>query len=75
MLAKLGYNVFALDIYGKGIRPKDAKEAGALAGKYKGDRELLRQRAKAVWRAAEAGVDGHQTRGGHRLLLWRHHGH
>ena len=22
MLAKLGYNVFALDIYGKGIRPK-----------------------------------------------------
>ncbi|MDB6109842.1 MAG: dienelactone hydrolase-like enzyme [Pedosphaera sp.] len=47
MLAKLGYNVFALDIYGKGIRPKDAQEAGALAGKYKGDRELLRRRANA----------------------------
>jgi dienelactone hydrolase len=47
MLAKLGYNVFALDIYGKGIRPQDAKEAGALAGKYKGDRNLLRQRANA----------------------------
>jgi dienelactone hydrolase len=47
MLAKLGYNVFALDIYGKGIRPTDAKEAGALAGKYKSDRALLRQRAKA----------------------------
>src|SRR4051812_34703290 len=47
MLAKLGYNVFALDIYGKGIRPQDAKEAGALAGKYKGNRELLRRRANA----------------------------
>ncbi len=47
MLAQLGYNVFALDIYGKGIRPQDTKEAGALAGKYKGDRELLRRRANA----------------------------
>src|SRR6476659_5950954 len=33
MLAKLGYNVFAVDIYGKGIRPKSPQEAGALAGK------------------------------------------
>src|SRR5260221_10285886 len=47
MLAKLGYNVFALDIYGKGVRPQDTGEAGQLAGKYKGDRELLRRRAKA----------------------------
>ncbi len=47
MLAKLGYNVFALDIYGKGIRPQDPKDAGALAGKYKADRELLRRRANA----------------------------
>ena len=47
MLAKLGYNVFAADIYGKGIRPKDPKEAAAQAGKYKGDRELLRARVKA----------------------------
>src|SRR5215469_3037206 len=43
MLAKLGYNVFAVDIYGKGIRPQDPKSAGALAGKYKSDRDLLRQ--------------------------------
>ena len=28
MLAKLGYNVFALDIYGKGIRPKSPQEYG-----------------------------------------------
>jgi dienelactone hydrolase len=47
MLAKLGYNVFALDIYGLGIRPNSPQEAGALAGKYKTDRVLLRERARA----------------------------
>jgi dienelactone hydrolase len=47
MLAKLGYNVFAVDIYGKGIRPQDPKSAGALAGKYKSDRDLLRGRVNA----------------------------
>ncbi|MEI6781577.1 MAG: dienelactone hydrolase family protein [Verrucomicrobiota bacterium] len=47
MLAKLGYNVLALDIYGKGIRPKSSQEAGAQAGKYKNNRELLRARAQA----------------------------
>ena len=48
MLAKLGYVAFAADIYGKGVRPKDSKEAGGLAGKYKGDRVLLRARANAA---------------------------
>jgi dienelactone hydrolase len=47
MLAKLGYNVFALDIYGKGIRPQSSQEAGAQAGKYKSNRELMRARAQA----------------------------
>ena len=47
MLAKLGYNVFALDIYGKGIRPKSPQGAGAQAGKYKNNRALLRARAQA----------------------------
>jgi dienelactone hydrolase len=47
MLAKLGYNVFAVDIYGKGVRPKSPQEAGAQAGKYKNDRVLLRKRVKA----------------------------
>ena len=47
MLAKLGYNVFAVDIYGKGVRPKDPKEAGAQAGKFKNDRQLLRSRVQA----------------------------
>jgi len=45
-LAELGYNVFALDIYGKGIRPQPP-EAGTEAGKYKGDRELFRARLMA----------------------------
>jgi dienelactone hydrolase len=47
MLAKLGYNVLACDIYGKGVRPQDPKEAGALSGKYKADRQLLRRRVNA----------------------------
>ncbi len=47
MLAKLGYNVFALDIYGKGIRPAAPADAGKEAGKYKGNRPLLRERALA----------------------------
>ena len=47
MLAQLGYNVFAVDIYGKGVRPATPKDAGALAGKYKTDRALLRSRALA----------------------------
>src|SRR5688500_19913336 len=49
MLAKLGYNVFAADIYGKGVRPKETKEAGAQAGKFKNDRELLRKRVNAAF--------------------------
>jgi dienelactone hydrolase len=47
MLAKMGYVVFAADIYGKGIRPSNTKEAGEQAGKYKADRALLRERVKA----------------------------
>lgn len=48
-LAGLGYVAFAADIYGKGIRAKDYKEAGQLAGKYKGDLPLLRSRARAAF--------------------------
>jgi dienelactone hydrolase len=47
MLAQMGYVAFCADIYGKGNQPGSPKEAGALAGKYKGDRQLLRQRANA----------------------------
>ena len=47
MLASLGYVVLAVDIYGKGVRPTDPKDAAALAGKFKGDRALLRARVNA----------------------------
>lgn len=46
MLAELGYNVFAADVYGAGIRPQPP-EAGEFAGKYKADRELYRARMLA----------------------------
>src|SRR5438876_10564649 len=47
MLARLGYNVFCADIYGKGIRPDNPKDASAEAGKYKSNRPLLRARVNA----------------------------
>jgi len=46
MLASLGYKAFALDIYGKGIRPKPP-ESATFASKYKSDRALYRQRLAA----------------------------
>lgn len=46
-LAELGYVAFALDIYGKGVRPASSNEAGKQAGRYKNDRELYRRRLNA----------------------------
>lgn len=46
-LASLGYIAFAPDIYGKGIHPTDPKEAARIAGIYKQDRILMRQRVNA----------------------------
>ncbi|HEY3931923.1 MAG TPA: dienelactone hydrolase family protein, partial [Verrucomicrobiae bacterium] len=47
MLAQLGYVAFCADIYGKDARPKNVQEAGAEAGKFKSDRQLLRARVNA----------------------------
>lgn len=44
MLAKLGYFAFAVDIYGKGIRPDNPQDAGKIAALYKTDRKLMRSR-------------------------------
>lgn len=49
MLAEKGYVAFAVDIYGKGIRPTTAEEAGKLAGQYKNDRKLFRARGMAAF--------------------------
>jgi len=46
MLAELGYNVLAADVYGVGVRPQPP-EAGEVAGKYKSDRNLYRSRMLA----------------------------
>jgi dienelactone hydrolase len=43
-LAELGYVAFAVDIYGKGIRPGNPQDAAKQAGVYKTDRKLYRQR-------------------------------
>ncbi len=62
-VAKLGVAVFAVDIYGKGVRAKEAKAAMALAGKYKSDRKLFRerlQRGLEVLRE-QKGVDGSEV--------------
>ena len=62
MLAQLGYVAFAADIYGKGIRPQTFEGAGAMAGKFKADRALLRARVSAgldVLRS-QANVDASQ---------------
>jgi dienelactone hydrolase len=46
-LAALGYVAFAADIYGKGIRPTNPKDAAVQAKIYRDDRRLMRDRAKA----------------------------
>lgn len=46
-LADKGAVALAVDIYGKGVRPKNGDEAGKTAGIYKKDRALLRERIKA----------------------------
>lgn len=46
-LAKLGYVAFAADIYGKGIRPNNPKDAATQAGIYRSNRQLMRERAQA----------------------------
>ena len=45
-LAKLGYVAFALDMYGKGKIAADPKEAGDLAGQFRG-KPLMAERAQA----------------------------
>ncbi len=48
MLVTRGYVVLCADVYGKGVRADNPKDASALAGKYKGDRPLLRARINAA---------------------------
>ncbi len=54
MLAALGYVAFAADIYGRGVRPKGAGEAGKMATMYKSDVKLLRARVTAAYNVLKA---------------------
>ncbi len=58
-LADLGYNAFAVDIYGKGVRPANTDEAGKTAGIYKNDPALARRRVTAAldFARTQTGVD------------------
>lgn len=47
MIAKLGYVVFALDMFGKGILPATVPEMASLIDIYNKDRPLMRTRAQA----------------------------
>jgi dienelactone hydrolase len=47
-LAALGYVALCADVYGAGHVAADVREAGALAGRFKGDRALFRSRLKAA---------------------------
>ena len=42
MLAKMGYAVFAVDLFGKGVRPTVLEEKQKLTGALYGDRERMR---------------------------------
>ncbi len=46
-MARLGYIAFAIDMYGKGVRPKNSEEAAAQATIYRKDRQLMRARANS----------------------------
>jgi dienelactone hydrolase len=47
MIARLGYVVFAADIFGKDIVPKEVPEMTRLTNIYNNDRQLMRTRARA----------------------------
>src|SRR5216683_202287 len=47
MIARMGYVVFAEDIFGKGILPKEVPEMTAQTTIYNSDRPLMRKRATA----------------------------
>jgi len=48
-LAAEGNIAFAVDVYGKGIRPKDNDEAAKISSKYFNDRGLLRRRMRSAY--------------------------
>ncbi|MGE4317730.1 MAG: dienelactone hydrolase family protein [Deferribacterales bacterium] len=54
MLNKLGYSVFAVDMYGKGVRPSETAEKKRLTGELYADREKMRKLLFAGYDKAKA---------------------
>lgn len=61
-LAAKGYVVLVADVYGRGVRPADAKAASGEAGKLYGNRALLRARLQAALDQLSARKDVDATR-------------
>ena len=58
MLSEMGYNTFAVDLYGKGNRPTDTNAKKAEVGKLYKDREKMRSLILAgLDKAREMGID------------------
>lgn len=58
MLAKQGYDAFAIDLFGKGNRPETVPKRRAETGKLYKDRELMRARLMAGYEAARQKAQG-----------------
>jgi dienelactone hydrolase len=54
MLAELGYSVFAVDLFGKGVRPETVEERQRLTGRLYADRHEMRSRLSAGLEEARA---------------------
>ena len=53
MLAELGYNVFAVDMFGKGVRPTETEHKKLLTGDLYKDRERMRNLFKTAHAEAQ----------------------
>jgi dienelactone hydrolase len=62
MLAENGYVVLAMDMYGKGIRAANHKQAAELSGIYGRDRKLLRSRIATALQVLKARPEVDPTR-------------
>jgi dienelactone hydrolase len=70
MLVALGYSVFAVDLFGAGVRPSTVEDKKRLTGALYQDRTRMRTLLQGG--LAEAGRQGAARQcGGPRLLLWR----
>jgi len=54
MLAKMGYAVFAVDLFGKGVRPTEVKDKREHTGELYRDRNKLRGLMRGAFEAAKA---------------------